>query len=39
VNRVRVRNVKQLFEALRTAEQPLRIALVRGEDRITLIIR
>jgi Do/DeqQ family serine protease len=39
VNRVRVRNVKQLFEALRTAEQPLRISLVRGENRITLIIR
>jgi Do/DeqQ family serine protease len=39
VNRVRVRNVKQFFEALRAAEQPLRIALLRGDNRITLIIR
>jgi serine protease Do/serine protease DegQ len=39
VNRVRVRNVKQLFEALRAAEQPLRLALLRGEQRISLLIR
>jgi serine protease Do/serine protease DegQ len=39
VNRVRVRNVKQLFEALRVAEQPLRLALLRGEQRISLLIR
>jgi serine protease Do/serine protease DegQ len=39
VNRTRVRNVKQLFEALRTAEQPLRLALLRGDQRITLVIR
>jgi serine protease Do/serine protease DegQ len=39
VNRARVRNVKQFFEALRAAEQPLRILLVRGDNRITLIIR
>jgi serine protease Do/serine protease DegQ len=39
VNRTRVRNVKQLFETLRTADQPLRLALLRGEQRITLVIR
>ncbi len=39
VNRVRVRNVKQFFEALRAAEQPLRISLLRGDNRITLVIR
>jgi serine protease Do/serine protease DegQ len=39
VNRTRVRNVKQLFDALRTAEQPLRLGLLRGEQRITLVIR
>ncbi|HSD42435.1 MAG TPA: Do family serine endopeptidase [Burkholderiales bacterium] len=39
VNRTRVRNVKQLFEALRAAEQPLRLGLLRGEQRITLVIR
>ena len=39
VNRARVRNVQQFFEALRAAEQPLRIALLRGDNRITLIIR
>jgi serine protease Do/serine protease DegQ len=39
VNRFRVRNVKQFAEALRLAEQPLRLALVRGENRLTLIIR
>jgi serine protease Do/serine protease DegQ len=39
VNRVRVRNVKQFLEALRAAETPLRLALLRGDTRITLIIR
>jgi serine protease Do/serine protease DegQ len=39
VNRFRVRNVKQFAEALRLAEQPLRLSLVRGENRLTLIIR
>lgn len=39
VNRTRVRNVKQFFEALRGAERPLRIGLLRGDNRITLIIR
>jgi serine protease Do/serine protease DegQ len=39
VNRVRVRNVKQFFEALRAAEQPVRISLLRGDNRITLVIR
>jgi serine protease Do/serine protease DegQ len=39
VNRARVRNLKQFFEALRGAEQPLRISLLRGDNRITLIIR
>jgi serine protease Do/serine protease DegQ len=39
VNRTRVRNVKQLFESLRAAEQPLRLGLLRGEQRITLVIR
>jgi serine protease Do/serine protease DegQ len=39
VNRVRVRDVKQFFEALRAAEQPLRISLLRGDNRIALIIR
>jgi serine protease Do/serine protease DegQ len=39
VNQWRVRSVKQFIEALRTADQPLRLALLRGEYRITLIIR
>jgi serine protease Do/serine protease DegQ len=39
VNRVRVRTVKDFFEALRAAEPPLRISLLRGDNRITLIIR
>jgi serine protease Do/serine protease DegQ len=39
VNQWRVRSVKQFTEALRTADQPLRLALLRGEYRITLIVR
>jgi serine protease Do/serine protease DegQ len=39
VNQWRVRSVKQFIEALRTADQPLRLALLRGEYRITLIVR
>jgi serine protease Do/serine protease DegQ len=39
VNRVRVRTVKDFFEVLRAAESPLRISLLRGDNRITLIIR
>ncbi|MGH8696226.1 MAG: Do family serine endopeptidase [Burkholderiales bacterium] len=39
VNQWRVRSVKQFLEALRTAEQPLRLGLLRGEYRITLIVR
>ena len=39
VNRTRIRNVKQLLEALRDNERPMRIALLRGEYRLTLTIR
>ena len=39
VNRQRIRNVKELLVALRTDERPLRIALLRGEYRLTLTIR
>ena len=39
VNRARVRNVKQFLEVVRTAEQPLRLTLVRGEYRLTLLVR
>jgi len=39
VNRVRVRNVNQFLEAVRTAEQPVRLTLVRGESRLTLLVR
>jgi serine protease Do/serine protease DegQ len=39
VNQWRVRSVKQFVEALRTADEPLRLALLRGEYRITLIVR
>jgi serine protease Do/serine protease DegQ len=38
VNQWRVRSVKQFVEALRTAEHPLRFALLRGEYRITLVV-
>ena len=37
--RARVRSVKQFIEALRTAEQPLRLSLLRGDYRIQLVIR
>jgi S1-C subfamily serine protease len=39
VNRARVRNVTELIAAMRAAERPVRITLVRGEYRITLVIR
>jgi len=39
VNQWPVRSLKQFTEVLRTAEQPLRLALLRGEYRITLIVR
>jgi serine protease Do/serine protease DegQ len=39
VNRVRVRDVTELIAAMRAAERPVRIALVRGDYRITLVIR
>jgi len=39
VNQWRVRSVNQFLEALRTAEQPLQLGLLRGEYRITLIVR
>jgi serine protease Do/serine protease DegQ len=39
VGRTRVRSIKQFNDALRTAEQPLRIALLRGDYRIQLVIR
>ena len=39
VGRARVRSIKQFNDALRTAEQPLRIALLRGDYRIQLVIR
>jgi len=39
VNRYRVRSVKQFTEALRAAERPLNLTLVRGDYRIVLAIR
>jgi Do/DeqQ family serine protease len=39
VNRVRVRSVDELIGAMRSAERPVRLALLRGEYRITLVIR
>ncbi len=39
VNRRRVRSVKELLAALRQAERPLRIFLLRGDSRLTLTIR
>jgi len=39
VGRARVRSVKQFSESLRTAEQPLRLALLRGDYRLQLVIR
>jgi Do/DeqQ family serine protease len=39
VNRVRVRSVQELLDAMRRAEGPVRLSLVRGEYRITLVVR
>lgn len=39
VNRSRVRSVAELLAALRQAERPLRIFLLRGDSRLTLTIR
>jgi len=39
VGRARVRSVRQLTDTLRAAERPLRLALVRGDYRIQLVIR
>jgi Do/DeqQ family serine protease len=39
VNRVRVRSVPDLFDAMHRAEGPVRLSLVRGEYRITLVVR
>ena len=39
VNRRRVRSVSEFLAALRGADSPLRISLLRGEYRITLVIR
>ena len=39
VNRSRVRTVAELFAALRAAERPLRVLLLRGDARLTLTIR
>ncbi len=39
VNRKRVRSVAELLAALRRAERPLRIFLLRGDSRLTLTIR
>jgi len=39
VNRRRVRSVNEFLAALRGADSTLRISLLRGEYRITLVIR
>lgn len=39
VNRVRVRTVSELIGAMRNAQRPVRLTLLRGEYRITLMIR
>ena len=39
VGRTRVRSIKQFTEALRAPEQPLRLALVRGDYQINLVVR
>jgi Do/DeqQ family serine protease len=39
VNRTRVHSVKELLASLRGADRPLRIFLLRGDSRLTLIIR
>ena len=38
VNRTRVRNVKELLAALRSGEKPMQIALLRGENRMAMVI-
>lgn len=39
VNRSRVRTLDEFFTALRNAEVPIRLALLRGEQRLALMIR
>jgi len=39
VNRARVRSVEELIVAMRGAEGPIRLSLLRGEYRISLVIR
>jgi len=39
VNRSRVRSVAELLAALRQAERPLRVLLLRGDSRLTLTLR
>lgn len=39
VNRVRVRSVPELIAAMRAADRPVRVSLLRGEYRITLLVR
>jgi len=39
VNRRRVRSVQELFAAVRGAEAPLRVSLLRGESLLTLVLR
>lgn len=39
VNRRRLRNVKELLALLRAGEKPLQIAVLRGENQMTLVIR
>jgi serine protease Do/serine protease DegQ len=39
VGRARVRSVKQFADTLKAAEQPLRLALLRGDYRLQLVIR
>jgi serine protease Do/serine protease DegQ len=39
VNRRRVRSVQELFAAVRAAEAPLRLSLLRGESLLTLVLR
>jgi serine protease Do/serine protease DegQ len=38
VGRARVRSVRQFTDSLKTAEQPLRLALLRGDYRLQLVI-
>ncbi|MFM9886276.1 MAG: Do family serine endopeptidase [Burkholderiales bacterium] len=39
VNRARVRSAEELLSALRTVERPWRLSLLRGEQRVGLVIR